>query len=261
MPKSKRAKVVSLTKTDKKGRAKKEALVQEIQENLEKWKYLWVFEVGQMRNTYLKDIRADWKGTGRLFFGRVSVMALALGISPEREHLPGLSNLSSHLKGQVGLFFTSWDIQETLDYFRSIAKPDFARSGSRATQTFVVQSGPLCPALSKVDEEAGMKQTPFPSSMEPQFRKLGLSTRLEKGVITMATEQAVCEQGKTLTTEQAHLLKLFGIRTSVFRVSLRYLWDKETGDVKEYDPPVEDDEPLGESTSSEGDEDDLKMED
>ncbi|KAG8769044.1 mRNA turnover and ribosome assembly protein [Serendipita sp. 397] len=254
MPKSKRAKVVSLTKTEKKGRAKKEELVQEIQENLDKWKYLWIFEVGQMRNTYLKDIRADWKGTGRLFFGRVSVMALALGTSSEREHLPGLSKLSSHLKGQVGLFFTSWDIQETLDYFHSISKPDFARSGSIATQTFVVQSGPLCPVLSKVDEEAGMKQTPFPSSMEPLLRKLGLSTRLERGVVTLSTEQTVCEKGKQLTTEQAHLLKLFGVRTSVFRVSLRYLWDKETGDVKEQDPPIEDAEPAGDSSSEEDDE-------
>jgi hypothetical protein len=34
----------------------------QIQENIDKWDYLWLFEVGQMRNTYLKDIRADWKG-------------------------------------------------------------------------------------------------------------------------------------------------------------------------------------------------------
>ena len=69
-----------------------------------------------MRNSHLKVIRAEWKGrvleiryfnrllmyaqsavdrTGRLFFGRVSVMALALGTTPELEFMPGLSKAAS----------------------------------------------------------------------------------------------------------------------------------------------------------------------
>jgi hypothetical protein len=81
-----------------------------------------------MRNTHLKDIRAEWKGrvpdtrycyrllmyaqctvdrTGRLFFGRVSVMALALGTTPESEFKPGLGKIA-----QVGtldrLFLGFW---------------------------------------------------------------------------------------------------------------------------------------------------------
>lgn len=209
-----------------------------------------------MRNAHLKDIRADWKETGRMFFGRVSVMALALGTSPEREHMPGLSKLSNHLKGQVGLFFTSWDVSETLDYFHSIRRPEFARAGCVATQTFIIPSGgPLSPILSQEDKAAGIERsTPFPSAMEPQLRKLGLSTRLEKGSIMMAAEQTVCKAGDKLTSEQAQILKLMGVKMSVFRVGLRWLWDKETGDVKEYDAPLED-----EGDAEESEEEDEEM--
>ena len=191
-----------------------------------------------------------------MFFGRVSVMALALGTSPEREHMPGLSKLSNQLKGQVGLFFTSWDVTETLDYFHSIRKPEFARAGCVATETFTIPSGgPLSPVLLKEDEAAGIeKSTPFPSAMEPQLRKLGLSTRLEKGSIMMATDQTVCKAGDRLTSEQAQILKLMGVKMSVFRVALRWMWDKETEAVKEYDAPLED---AGEV--EEGEDDDEEM--
>jgi mRNA turnover protein 4 len=170
-----------------------------------------------------------------MFFGRVSVMALSLGNSPEKEYKPGLHKIATQLHGQVGLFFTSWDPKETLDYFHSIKKPDFARAGCIATEEVSLPSGPLTPIASAEDIAEGMKPTLFPASMEPHLRKLGLSTRLEKGVITMGGSQTVCRKGDTLTAEQAQILKLLGVKMSVFRVALRYIWDKETGEVKEHD--------------------------
>jgi mRNA turnover protein 4 len=174
-----------------------------------------------------------------MFFGRVSVMALSLGNSPEKEYKPGLHKITTQLHGQVGLFFTSWDPKETLDYFHSIKKPDFARAGSIATEEISLQSGPLTPIASAEDIAEGIKPTPFPASMEPHFRKLGLSTRLEKGVITMGGPQVVCRKGDTLTGEQAQILKLLGVKMSVFRVALRYIWDKETSEVKEHDEALD----------------------
>ena len=43
---------------------------------------------------------------------------------------------------------------------------------------------------------------PFPHSMEPQLRKLGLSTRMVAGVPSLATEHVVCRKGDQLTSEQ-----------------------------------------------------------
>ena len=60
---------------------------------------------------------------------------------------------------------------------------------------------------------------PFPHSMEPQLRKLGLSTRMVAGVPSLATEHVVCRKGDQLTSEQVrrpvlvyiYLLLLIGI--------------------------------------------------
>lgn len=49
-----------------------------------------------------------------------------------------------------------------------------------------------------------------PHSLEPQFRKLGMSTSLLKGVPTLNTPHTVCTKGDTLTPNQVNLLKLFG---------------------------------------------------
>ena len=61
MPKSKRSKVVSLTKTDKKVKDDKKKLVNELRENLDKYEHCWVFSVGDMRNEALKEVRKQWK--------------------------------------------------------------------------------------------------------------------------------------------------------------------------------------------------------
>lgn len=46
-----------------------------------------------MRNTFLKEIRNDFK-TSRFFYGKNRVMAKALGNTPEEEYKPGLSKIA-----------------------------------------------------------------------------------------------------------------------------------------------------------------------
>lgn len=74
---------------------------------------------------------------------------------------------------------------------------------------------------------------PFPHSEEPQLRRLGLHTRLARGVPTLDASHAVCKKGDKLSSEQAQVLKLIGEKMVVFRVRLRARWDATTGDVEE----------------------------
>lgn len=60
MPRSKRQRIINLTKTDKKGKELNRRLLANIQECVEKYDYLWVFGVENMRNTYLKDVRTQF---------------------------------------------------------------------------------------------------------------------------------------------------------------------------------------------------------
>ncbi|KAH7885302.1 ribosomal protein L10-domain-containing protein [Phlebopus sp. FC_14] len=222
MPKSKRSKIVSLTKVSKKTREHKNALLTEIQQNAEKWKYCWLFEIGAMRNTHLKTVRNLWKDSARIFFGRAAVMAKALGTTPEEEHRPGLHKLAQQIKGQVGLLFTDSEPQEVTGWFDDFRQPDFARTGNLASRTVALSPGPVMRAYTDPPE-------PFPHNEEPQLRKLGLTTTLKRGIPTLDAPHQICEEGKALTSEQAQLLKLIGEKMVVFQVVLKARWESPTG--------------------------------
>jgi mRNA turnover protein 4 len=94
MPKSKRQRVTTLSKTGTRTtKESKVALVNEIRANIDQFDHVWLFSVGDMRNEGLKEVRAQWRGTGRFFYGKTRVMAKALGINPETEYEEGLGQL------------------------------------------------------------------------------------------------------------------------------------------------------------------------
>lgn len=88
---------------------------------------------------------------------------------------------------------------------------------------------------------------PFPHNEEPQLRKLGLSTKMERGVPTLTVEHVLCKKGKALTAEQAQLLKLIGIKMVEFRVRLLARWNADTGQVVKIES-----EPLSEESAVNG---------
>lgn len=224
MAKSKRSKLVSLTNVSKKTREHKNALLTEVQQNAEKWKYCWLFEVGAMRNAHLKTVRKLWKDSARIFFGRGAVMAKALGTTVEEEHRMGLHKLAQQIKGQVGLFFTNSEPQEVIEWFDDFKQADYARTGNKATRTVMLPVGPVMRVHSDPPE-------PFPHNEDPQLRKLGLTTSMKRGVPTLENPHRVCDKGKALTGEQAQLLKLLGEKLVVFRVGLLARWDAASGEV------------------------------
>ncbi|KAJ3044151.1 mRNA turnover and ribosome assembly protein, partial [Rhizophlyctis rosea] len=142
MPKSKRSKIVSLTKTDKKGREGKDALFTAIREAVDTYSHIYTFSVENMRNTFLKDVRNDWKDS-RFFFGRNRVMSKSLGESPEEEYRENLHHLSKSLTGNVGLLFTNHPLSYVQNYFSTFHQADFARAGCKATATVTIPAGPL----------------------------------------------------------------------------------------------------------------------
>ncbi|KAF8465815.1 mRNA turnover protein 4-like protein [Gautieria morchelliformis] len=237
MPKSKRAKVVSLTKTGKKDRLRKEDLLKQIQDNANLWEYVYAFRIGQMRNSHLKTVRKLWKDDARMFFGKRAVMSKALGTSPETEHRLGLHKIAQRIKGQTGLFFTSFAPDKTEEWFEDFNAPDFARAGNMADRDVVLPLGPISRSTDPPE--------PFPHNMDPQLRTLGLKTTLVKGVPTLTSEHIVCRKGDTLTPEQAQLLKLLLIQMVTFRVTLHARWDSKTGQITDLKPDDAQDTPVG----------------
>ncbi|BFZ59507.1 mRNA turnover and ribosome assembly protein [Saitoella coloradoensis] len=228
MPKSKRSRVVSLTQTDKKGREGKEQLYTQAKECVEKYQYAWVFSVENMRNTYLKQVRSEWKDS-RILFGRTKVMAKALGTTPEDEAADGLFKLTKYLTGNVGILFTDHPADVVKDWFESYVKTDFARAGVVATRDFVVPAGQIYSRGGDIPAEDDVAMA---NTLEPTLRQLGMPTRLKNGIVTLDNEYQVCKEGETLSGHQTRLLKMFGVAMADFKVKLVAYWSK-TGEVTE----------------------------
>ncbi|KAK9239293.1 ribosomal protein L10-domain-containing protein [Lipomyces kononenkoae] len=221
MPKSKRSKLVTLTKTQKKGREGKELLFDQIREALELYKYVWVFDVANMRNSFLKDVRRDWNGS-RLLFGRTKVMAKALGLTKEDEVKENMSKLSKYVKGAVGLLLTNEDPDTVVTYFAEFAKSDFPRAGQIASVSFTIPSGIIYSRGGQISAEDDL---PLPHSLESTLRvQLGVPTSLRNGKIMIDNDFEVCKEGSVLDAKQTRLLKLFGVACAEFRVRLVAYW-------------------------------------
>jgi len=210
MPKSKRNKVVSLSKTGKKGFDRRVDLVNLIQKCCDEYASIYLFSVSNMRNQKMKDVRQKWL-TSRFFFGKNRVMALGLGKSKENEYKENLYELTKHLNGEVGLMFTNETKENVVKWFQNYSEEDYARSGNIATETITLPAGDL-------------DQNRFPHSMEPTLRALGLPTALVKGVVTLTQNFTVCKEGDTLTPNQCTILKQFSKPTVEFQVELKCVW-------------------------------------
>lgn len=150
------------------------------------------------------------------------------------------------LEGSRGLLFTNEAPDVVTDWFESFKRSDFARTGNKATETFELPAGESRSCFDSLSasrswpEKAARKKScgwllggartsrlthahmlrhtgpiminddTAPHSLEPQFRKLGMSTSLLKGIPTLTAPHTVCKEGDTLNPNQVNLLKLFG---------------------------------------------------
>ncbi|KAL3252599.1 hypothetical protein MRX96_054864 [Rhipicephalus microplus] len=211
MPRSKRNRQVSLTRTKKKGLEHKRDLIQEVRDAFEKYNKVFVYSVSNMRNSKLKDVRQEWKDS-RFYFGKNKVMSVALGRFIDEDHRENLHKVSERLRGQCGLFFTNAPKEKVLQWFDDFSDPDYARAGFRATERVFLDQGPL---------------PQFQHSLEPHLRRLGLPTSLQKGVVTLVKDHEVCKEGEVLKPEQASILKLLGIKMATFKITMEFLWNSD----------------------------------
>jgi len=214
MPRSKRDKEVSLTKVKKKTRVTKESLVDEVRHSVDSYKNLFVFTIDNMRSKNFIAVRQHFKLNSRFFFGKNNVMAVALGRQATDEYSENLHKVSLQLKGQCGLMFTNASEEEVLKYFSSLKEADYARSGDIAPESISLPEGPL---------------PQFAFSMEPQLRKLGMPSKLDRGAVALYQDFEVCKEGEPLTVEQAKILKLLDMKLSFFQLHLKSHWSKDAG--------------------------------
>ncbi|XP_077268057.1 ribosomal protein LP0-like [Temnothorax americanus] len=218
MPKSKRDKKISLTKTDRKGLVLKQRMMEDVKKCVDEYRHIFLISVQNTRNTKLLELRAEWKDS-KLFFGKLRIIALGLGKSKETEIAEGIHKLANAMKnhstsGQCGLLFTNRPKKQVIEWAEEYEEMEYARSGFVTPETVELPEGPL---------------TQFQHSMEPQLRQLGMPTSLQKGVVTLIKPFKVCQMGDTLTPEQAQILKLLDKPLAVFKLILLGVYTKKHG--------------------------------
>lgn len=173
----------------------------------EQYPNVFLFSVDNMRNSTLKYIRNEWKDS-RFFFGKNAIMRLGLKQAELDE------NFCEAMEGQRGLLFTKHDKETVVDWFKDYSAEEFARSGFKASETVVLPEGPL---------------EGFSHAIEPHLRKLGMPTKLDRGIVTLINDYTVCEKNQMLTPEQAKILKLINRPLATFRVNVECCVTKEDG--------------------------------
>jgi len=210
MPKSKRTKLITLSRTEAKGKPGKNKLIENIRNACEEYHNVYVFSLHNVRTSKLKEVRQRWLSS-RFFFGKNKVMQIALGRTGETEAKENLHQVAEQVIGNCGLFFTNDPRQDVEKFFKVYSELDFARAGFTATETVVLPEGPC---------------DKFVHSMEAYLRtKLGLPTSLKKGIVHIDKEYTVCNEGDVLTPEQSKLLKLLGVKMSIFSMQLVCAWE------------------------------------
>mmetsp|Transcript_24060 Transcript_24060/g.51145 ORF Transcript_24060/g.51145 Transcript_24060/m.51145 type:complete len:237 (+) Transcript_24060:106-816(+) len=231
MPRSKRARLVPLTKVSKRAtREHKSAHVQDVRDAVDAHDSLFLFSYENMRSSKFKDIRMHFRSTAdgmddedtassRIFLGKNKLLQIALGKTPEDEYADNIRHVSGQISESVGLLMTSRSREGVEEYFRNLVEPDFARAGSIAPRDVVITNEMLA------DHPVSM--------MEQQFRKQGLPVKIEDGVIVLLDgkdEYKLCKEGETLSPEKCKALSHFGIKLSEFRVKLVCYWSSKTGE-------------------------------
>uniref|UniRef100_A0A6A7G8K6 Ribosome assembly factor mrt4 n=1 Tax=Hirondellea gigas TaxID=1518452 RepID=A0A6A7G8K6_9CRUS len=209
MPKSKRERIVALSRATKRTKQQKGEIIQSIRDCVDMHTSCYVISFSNRRNVSFQPVRDHWRSS-RFFCGKNKLMQIALGRSKENEHRENLQLISENLVHDNVLFVTSCGAEEVLKYFEELSTPDFARTGSAATEDFDLKEGVL----------EGME-----FSMEPRLKALSLPVRLNNRKIELLGNISVCKVGQTLTAEQSSILKLFNRKTSVFSGKVLCYWE------------------------------------
>lgn len=212
MPKSKRNKVVSLTKVKKKDRDIKDKHIEEIRTACGKYSRVFLISIENERNTFMQEMRKQLR-PGKIICAKNKVMQLALGTTPAQECQDNIHKIAKRITGHCGLLFTNKEPVEVQTLFANYRPLDFARSGATAVETVTLSKGP--DALARL-----------PHSIEAHLRQLGLPTMLREGVIHLLGDHTVCKEGQTISGDQAQILKLLEIKQAKFLLTVEAHWKK-----------------------------------
>lgn len=144
------------------------------------------------------------------------------------------------------MLFTERKKEDVLEWAKNYSAVEYARGGFKATETVILPEGPM---------------EDFSHAIEPHLRKLGMPTKLEKGIVALYKSYTVCADGKVLTPEQARILKLIAKPMAEFRLTIKCGWNKADGFESFVNQEDSGNEEGGDDDDNDNEENDVEMDD
>ena len=126
MPRSKRAHVVHTSKTKKQTKLDKASKIESLRSQIESAKYVYLVSFDTVKTAPLQELRKNTPDS-KFFFGKNTLVRLAIGTTPQTEVRDGIYKLSSKLKGSTALIVSS------------LPRPSMASQLSTAEEEFDVK--------------------------------------------------------------------------------------------------------------------------
>lgn len=227
MPRSKRDRQITLSKTQKKvDLDHKNEQVKKIQDALIDYDRYITFSTDNARNKVIKQLRLDWKDDSRFFYTKNSLIKLAFGRDTETEKMKNLAKLGDRIVRNVGLLMTNKTVGQLQKQLDTYNEYDFARGGVKSIATVTVKAGSLKDFVTH--------------SEEPYLRtKLGLPVKLDRGIVQMLQDHTICRFGDILSVDQCLQLKTFKVKLAEFRITLDAVYEKDTNKMTIFEKPSE----------------------
>jgi mRNA turnover protein 4 len=220
MPKSKRTKLISLTRTKPKTRDAKTKLLTRVKLLLTKYTRIAVVSYQNMNASAQLALRSHLGSISKIIFGKKSILKLALGGSEESSD-DSVNMLCDFFDGQIALVFTNQPVSTLKSKLENFSKIEFAQPGSISPANVVLSKG-----------DTVFKS--MSSSNDEYLRNLGLDVNVNEGKLNLVSDFLAAGKGQALTSEQCKILKLLGIKLGKVKVEVRAIFDKENFRLEKY---------------------------
>lgn len=214
MAKSRRTKLVSLTKTRPQRRGAREQQLRRMQAGANDFGSVYVLAVGNMGHENQALLRRALPG--RLLFGKKSFARRFFANRAEAGAELVAEFLDAGAPDQLVLLFSDAERAAVQEALEALHGDEYGRAGSLPTATLRLSAG------------ADALRT-LPLSAEEPLRALGLDIDVAQGRIQLLRPFDASVRGQPLTAVQARLLRMLGVKVAEFGARALGVWERGAG--------------------------------
>ena len=229
MPKSKRTKLVSLTRTQAKTKDAKTKLILKIHENISKYSRIAIITYNNFNNSAQLALRSTLGSLSKIVFGKKSILKLALTTYKENDEINTNGIYSEHLEmlsdfideQSVALIFSNLPTSALKSKLENFKKIEYALPNSVSPANVLLTKG-----------DSVFKNLSV--SNDNYLRGLGLDVIVKNGKLWLESDFLVAKKNEMLESKQCKILKLLGIKIGKVKVFVKAVFDMENNNFEKY---------------------------